>query len=241
MRLSVKVLSILLFIAIAVISAVLLVFPVYIYRILLFFIELFQSGGLIFFFIAMIVQALALPIPSEFILMCGGAAFGFLQACVVGLTGSVVASAICFYISRIGGRPLALKLVGERGVEFADNWFNRWGKWAVLLGRMAPVIPFDPISYGAGLTSMKFKDFVVPTSIGMLPRAFFYVLLGSYFGGTLSDLMQYYSLHHEFPPEYASTILTFNLILLAIVISMGTILLVYWILMKRYQNHTVHE
>ncbi len=184
-------------------------------------------------FIAMIVQALAIPIPSEFVLLCGGAAFGLLSGWLVGTLGSVVAALIGFYISRKGGRSVALRFVGERGIEFADNWFNRWGVWAVLLGRIAPFIPFDVISYSAGLTQMKLRSFIVPTVIGTLPRAFFYAFLGDYFSVALTELIQHYP---EVPPELEGTMFMFNIILLTIVIVMASILMVYWFVTRRYSQ-----
>lgn len=209
----------------------LLIFPEFIYQALLWVVESFRAGGLPILFVAMILQALAIPIPSEFVLICGGAAFGLLSGWLVGALGSVVAAFIGFYISRKGGRAVAIRFVGERGIEFADNWFNRWGVWAVLLGRIAPFIPFDVISYTAGLTKMKFRSFMIPTVIGTLPRALFYAFLGSYFSVTLMELIQYYP---EVPQELEGTMFVFNIILLTIVIVMASILIVYWFVTRRY-------
>jgi len=215
-------------------SVALLMFPQFIYQILLWVVESFQAGGLPVLFVVMIVQALAVPIPSEFILICGGAAFGLIAGWLVGAIGSVVAASLCFYVSRKGGRPVALRFVGEGGMKFADNWFDRWGMWAVLLGRFAPVIPFDPISYGAGLTQMEFRSFLIPTVIGTFPRAFFYAFLGNYFSGTLEKLMNYYSEHHELPSELWGPMFMFNLILLTLVAVIGAILIAYWVVTRRY-------
>lgn len=209
----------------------LLIFPELMYRALLWIVRSFQAGGPSILFVAMIVQALAIPIPSEFILMCGGAAFGLLSGWLVGASGSIVAAFISFYISRKGGRSVALRFVGERGIEFADNWFNRWGVWAVLLGRFAPFIPFDVISYSAGLTQMKFRSFMIPTVIGTLPRALFYAFLGDYFNVALAELIQYYP---NVPPELKETMFMFNIILLTLVIAMASILIAYWFVTRRY-------
>ena len=209
----------------------LLVFPELIYQALFWVVESFQAGGLPILFAAMIVQALAIPIPSEFVLICGGAAFGLLSGWLVGALGSIVAAFISFYISRKGGRSVALRFVGDRGIEFADNWFNHWGMWAVLLGRIAPFIPFDVISYSAGLTQMKIRSFMIPTVIGTLPRALFYAFLGDYFNIALKELIRDYP---EIPPELKGTMFMFNIILLAIVIVMASILIVYWVVTRRY-------
>jgi len=231
MRVSPKIFPATIFLLVVGASAGLLIFPELIYRALLWVVESFQAGGLPVLFVAMIVQALAIPIPSEFVLICGGAAFGLLSGWLVGALGSVVAAFIGFYVSRKGGRSVAIRFVGDRGIEFADNWFNRWGVWAVLLGRVAPFIPFDVISYSAGLTQMNVRSFIVPTVIGTLPRAFFYAFLGASFSATLTDLIRNYP---EVPPELEGTMFMFNIILLTIVIVMASILVVYWFVTRRY-------
>ncbi len=198
-------------------SLTLFLYPKIVYDILIWVIESFQAGGLLFLFGMMIIQALAIPIPSELVLIAGGLAFEFPFGWLVGALGSIVAGVLSFYISRKGGRSLAIRLVGEKGIKFADNWFNRWGGWAILLGRFAPFIPFDAISYSAGLTTMKLKNFLIPTVIGTLPRTLFYTSLGGFFGLTFSELIESYRETGEIPPELQSMVSQFNYILLAVV------------------------
>ncbi|KPV62758.1 MAG: SNARE associated Golgi protein [Candidatus Bathyarchaeota archaeon BA2] len=231
MRVSPKIFPVAVFLLVVGVSVGLFIFPELIYRLLFLIVESFRVGGPPLLFVAMIVQALAIPIPSEFVLICGGAAFGLLLGWLVGALGSVVAAFIGFYISRKGGRSVAIRFVGDRGIKFADNWFNRWGMWAVLLGRIAPFVPFDVISYSAGLTKMKFRSFIVPTVTGTLPRVFFYAFLGYCFSGSLNDLMQNYP---NVPSELEGTMFMFNIILLTIVIVMALMLIVYWFVTRRY-------
>lgn len=215
------------------VSLTLFLYPQLIYDILIFVITSFEAGGPLLLFVMMIVQALAIPIPSELVLIAGGLAFDFLVAWPVGALGSIVAALIGFYIAQKGGRGLAIKLVGERGINFADNWFNRWGAWAILLGRFAPFIPFDAISYSAGLTSMKLKKFMIPTIIGTLPRTFFYTYLGRFFGMSFDDLLQYYE-HGEIPAELQGMVSQFNYVLLGVVVVIAVIFVAYWLITRRY-------
>ena len=224
------------FVLIVAVSLTLFLYPHLIYDILILVIESFEVGGPLLLFVMMIVQALAIPIPSELVLIAGGLAFDFPIAWIVGALGSIVAALIGFYIAQKGGRGLAIKLVGQRGIDFADNWFNRWGSWAILLGRFAPFIPFDAISYSAGLTSMKLKKFMIPTIIGTLPRTFFYVYLGRFFGVSFDDLLQYYREHGEIPVELQDMVSQFNYVLLGIVALIAVIFVVYWIVTKRYSE-----
>jgi uncharacterized membrane protein YdjX (TVP38/TMEM64 family) len=234
MQLSSKIFPAIVFLLVAVASITLLFFPEWIYEILIWVITSFQAGGLPLLFIMMIIQALAIPIPSELVLIAGGLAFGLLFGWLVGALGSIVAALVGFLISRWGGRSFAIRLVGEKGIQFADNWFDRWGAWAVLLGRFAPFIPFDAISYSAGLTKMKLRSFMIPTVIGTLPRAFFYAFLGGYFGVTFQDLITYYEKYREIPSELQGPLSTFNYILLAAVAGLTAILVVYWLVTRRY-------
>jgi uncharacterized membrane protein YdjX (TVP38/TMEM64 family) len=227
-----KIFPAIVFLLVIVTSLALLVYPELIYDILIWVIESFQAGGLPLLFVMMIIQAIA--IPSELVLIAGGLAFGFPFGWLVGALGSIVAAVLGFYISRKGGRSLAIKLVGERGIKFADNWFNRWGVWAVLLGRFAPFIPFDAISYSAGLTSMKLKNFMVPTIIGTLPRALFYTSLGSFFGVTFQELIDHYKRTGEIPAELQGMVTQFNYVLLGVVAVIAVIFVVYWLVTRRY-------
>jgi len=214
----------------------LFIYPQLVYDILIWVIESFQAGGPFLLFVMMIVQALAIPIPSELVLIAGGLAFDFPVGWLVGALGSLVAAVIGFYIARKGGRSLAIKLVGERGIKFADNWFNRWGAWAVLLGRFAPFIPFDAISYSAGLTSMKLKKFMIPTIIGTLPRTLFYTSLGSFFGVTFQELIDHYKLTGEIPAELQGMVSQFNYVLLGAVAVIAVIFVAYWLVTRRYSE-----
>ncbi len=45
--------------------------------------------------------------------------------------------------------------------------------------RLIPIAPFDPINYGAGLTSMSYRTFIAGTAFGIIPALLVYVFLGS--------------------------------------------------------------
>ena len=43
-----------------------------------------------------------------------------------------------------------------------------------MVARLLPFVPFDPISYAAGLTPMGFWEFFIATGIGQLPATLIY-------------------------------------------------------------------
>ncbi len=78
-------------------------------------------------------------------------------------------------VSRI--ERVLLVTIGD-AILIADNWLEKWGAIAVLVTRLTPPIPFDAVSYGAGLTKIGFKPFIAATAVGAFPRALMYAYLG---------------------------------------------------------------
>jgi len=101
-----------------------------------------------------------------------------ISVAVFGALGSTVGGVLCFYIARLGGRPLAEKFVKKSTIASMDEWFRRWGSWAIVLGRLVPFIPFDAISYLSGLTKVRSGRFALLTFLGSMPRCLFYAYVG---------------------------------------------------------------
>lgn len=133
-------------------------------------------------FVSMIIQAIIVIIPSEGVIALAGAFISplwlvYLWACL----GSIAGASLCFIIAKKGGRPIVKKLLGDKMIKFMDSWVKKWGNKSVLIGRLIPFVPYDPISYLSGVTSMKFKSFTVWNILGTIPRVILYATLGSIF------------------------------------------------------------
>lgn len=126
----------------------------------------------------MVLQALVAPIPSFLLTFANGLAFGVFWGWMLSMFGHVLAVGVCFGISRSLGRVPVEVLVGKTGVESADRWFARWGLYAVFAARLVPGVAFDAVSYAAGLTRMRFKNFIALSALGILPQTFLYSYLG---------------------------------------------------------------
>ena len=100
----------------------------------------------------------------------------------------MLGTAICFFIAQYLGRPVVAKLVSEPALASADCFFERYGKHAVFIARLIPLVSFDVISYGAGLTGMRFLGFWIVTGIGQLPATILYSYLGAQMTGTIQIL-----------------------------------------------------
>lgn len=126
----------------------------------------------------MLLQAIIAPLPASVIIAANGLLFGPWWGALLSWGTSLLAALMAFAIPRVLGRPLVEKLVSHQRLEQVDGFFKRFGRHAILLSRLMPIMPFDVVSYAAGLTAMDPWDFVLATGIGQLPGILIYSFLG---------------------------------------------------------------
>lgn len=133
-------------------------------------------------FFLMVIQSIIAPIPAFLITLSNAAIFGWIKGAILSWSSSMCGAILCFYISKFLGRDIAEKLTSKFALKDIDKFFERYGKYTILIARLLPFISFDLISYGAGLTSIGFWQFFIGTGIGQLPATIIY----SYVGGMLT-------------------------------------------------------
>jgi membrane protein DedA with SNARE-associated domain len=123
----------------------------------------------------MLAENLFPPIPSEAILPLTGFLVGrgdlaFFPALVVSTSGSLLGAFALYALGRWGGRNLILRhgkllRVTEADLGRADGWFDRYGAWVVLFGRMVPFVR-SVVAIPAGLSEMPVLRFAILTAVG---------------------------------------------------------------------------
>ena len=78
--------------------------------------------------------------------------------------------------------------LGGRRYEALARWLERHGFGAVVILRLAPVLPDAPVSYAAGLSHVRLWQIAAGTAVGAAPRAFAYTALGGSIGNLTSPL-----------------------------------------------------
>jgi uncharacterized membrane protein YdjX (TVP38/TMEM64 family) len=126
----------------------------------------------------MILQSIIAPLPASLVTFANGLAFGTLNGGFVSLVGQLLASLVCFGLSRAVGRTVVERLVSKRALAVADGWFARWGMFGIVGLRMIPGPGFDAVSYAAGLTSLRVGPFLLATALGSVPQIALYAFLG---------------------------------------------------------------
>jgi uncharacterized membrane protein YdjX (TVP38/TMEM64 family) len=120
------------------------------------------------------------PIPSVPLDISAGIFFGPWLGTIYSAFGALAGAMASFLIARFLGRGIVERFIGGH-IHFCTRCSDRFLTKLIFFSRLLPVVSFDIVSYGAGLTKMSLKKFSVATLLGMLPLTFIY----NYFGSTL--------------------------------------------------------
>jgi len=118
------------------------------------------------------------PIPSLPLDIAAGAFFGPFLGTIYSVIGALAGAVASFLIARLLGRELVERFLGGH-INFCSQCSDKLLTKIIFFSRLLPVISFDVISYGAGLTKMSLKKFSVATFLGMIPLTFIYNYSGS--------------------------------------------------------------
>lgn len=119
------------------------------------------------------------PIPSELILplagfLAGQGRFSFVGVLVAATIGSLVGAVILYGLGHAFGRTRVRRFIHRHGTWFllevddvdrAEDWFERHGGRAVLIGRVIPVVR-SLVSIPAGVAHMGLGVFLLYTAAG---------------------------------------------------------------------------
>ena len=153
---------------------------------------LISDFGYFGMFLGMILEAVIIIIPSEFILATGGilagqGIFSFIGAFLTGLLGSVFCAVIIYFMGYFGGRSFTKKygkyfFMKDDEIEKSNSWFDKYGLIAACVGRNVPIVR-TLVSLPIGIARLSFKKFLIYTTIGSIPWTFVF----TYFGYTLGN------------------------------------------------------
>ncbi|MFI6133402.1 DedA family protein [Micromonospora sp. NPDC051141] len=122
------------------------------------------------------LESIIPPIPSEIVLAMAGylSAEGRFNVVVIVLAataGSLLGALVLYWLGAALGEDRLkrwldhIPLVDLEDLEKADRWFERHGRWAVLIGRVVPVVR-SLVSIPAGANRMPLGEFILLTTLG---------------------------------------------------------------------------
>jgi uncharacterized membrane protein YdjX (TVP38/TMEM64 family) len=143
------------------------------------YLRTFEGTAWIWTSLLMLGQGLAAPIPALPITLTNALIYGTWLGALISWLSAQAAAFLCFAIARALGRPVAARFVSERALDRFDAFFARYGLLTVLVARLVPIVPFDVVSYAAGLTRLRTGPFLLATGLGQLPATIVYSAAGA--------------------------------------------------------------
>jgi uncharacterized membrane protein YdjX (TVP38/TMEM64 family) len=113
--------------------------------------------------------------------VAGGFIFGHFYGLLLSLIGTMLSAVLTFSMSRYLFRDQIKQWLKGR-FDGVDKKFEGSGVFMVAAVRVIPVIPFDAVGYVAGISNIRFRDYLLGSLIGELPGAFVLTMLGSSLG-----------------------------------------------------------
>lgn len=130
-----------------------------------------------------VLQVIICVIPGQPIQYVSSYLFGIIPGYLISIVGAVIGATAAFYIARLLGQDALHVIFGEEKVEDYRRKLNSGkGLMAVLLIYLIPGIPKDLAAYAAGISEMKFRPYIVVSTIGRTPGMLGSLLIGHFLG-----------------------------------------------------------
>ncbi|HHW90392.1 MAG TPA: TVP38/TMEM64 family protein [Clostridiales bacterium] len=125
------------------------------------------------------VSVILAVIPNNVVAIAGGYLYGTWESIGLTLIGAILGSLAAFGLSRAFGRPLVYQIAKQETMEKIEKKLEGKNSLLFILFMIIPFIPGDAVCYAAGLTKMKFKQFLILVSLTRIPGT----SVSSYMGG----------------------------------------------------------
>jgi uncharacterized membrane protein YdjX (TVP38/TMEM64 family) len=125
------------------------------------------------------------PVSKNLLSGVAGALFGLAGGIAISFVASMLSAVVGFAIARRLGREAVAEMTGPR-IDRVEEILRRQGVAAVVVARLTPVLPFTFVNYGAGVSAVSLRDFLVGTAVGIVPGTVGYAALGAAAGRSVA-------------------------------------------------------
>jgi uncharacterized membrane protein YdjX (TVP38/TMEM64 family) len=130
-------------------------------------------------FVLIFVMAIVLMIPGWVFMVAAGYLFGVLTGGFLAFAANLAGSIVAFYLARTYAREwIRGKIDHSPRFSGFDAAVSRNGLYTVMFARLA-LLPNNLINYACGITGMRLRDFIIGTSVGILPILAANILIGA--------------------------------------------------------------
>ncbi|MBI3409538.1 MAG: TVP38/TMEM64 family protein [Planctomycetes bacterium] len=145
------------------------------------FVESFDPVWAPLLYIVIYIAGTVLLLPGTILSFSGAILFGAYLGTLYTWIGATIGATLAFLAAKFLGRGFVDQLLKGK-LQTLDARLGKHGFSALLILRLVPLFPFNGLNFGCGLTSIRWRDYVLATAIGILPGTFVYQLLFARFG-----------------------------------------------------------
>ncbi|MDF2986284.1 MAG: DedA family protein [Eubacterium sp.] len=149
------------------------------------YIKSYGSWSIAAFLVISTIRPIAVIIPITLMTLIAGGIYGPVYGFILAMVSIFISSNVAFFISRYFGKTFVERLIRKRADKINVHLENNGFK-IILLMRLSGVFPLDLVSYTAGLTKVKYKEFIIATMIGSAPETFSVAYMGHHINNPLS-------------------------------------------------------
>jgi uncharacterized membrane protein YdjX (TVP38/TMEM64 family) len=141
------------------------------------YIQSYGSLSVVAFLVIAAIRPLGVLIPVTILTLIAGSLYGPLYGFLLAMASIILSSNIAFFISRYLGRSFVERLLKHK-TEKINLKVEKNGFKIILLMRLSGVFPLDIVSFAAGLTKVRYWDFILATTLGSMPETFSVSFMG---------------------------------------------------------------
>ncbi|WP_446898357.1 TVP38/TMEM64 family protein [Clostridium sp. LBM24168] len=142
------------------------------------YIKSYGNLSALIFIIIYVFKPVLFIVPSSIMSIIAGSIYGPYIATVLSMVGCFGSATVAFSLAKFFGKSFVDKILRGKALEL-DNNIEKYGFRIMTVMRLSFVFPFDGLSYAAGLTRMKYSDFILGTLVGILPEMITYSFMGT--------------------------------------------------------------
>ncbi|MEE9132333.1 MAG: TVP38/TMEM64 family protein [Gemmatimonadota bacterium] len=124
-------------------------------------------------FIPLYAFGTAFGLPGTIPTLAGGAIFGVARGMLYNTIGANLGALGAFLLARYLGRDFVARVLKGKAA-ILDEKIGEHGFGTMLYLRLIPLVPFNALNFGAGISRVSVRDYVLGSLIGMLPGTLVY-------------------------------------------------------------------
>lgn len=140
----------------------------------------FDSGrGAVIYLVLEVLQIVISVLPGQVFQIAAGMVLGVPMGLLLSIVGAVMGTTIVYFIARgLGEEAMKLVLGPERSEKLIRAFNSERSYMTIFLIYLIPGMPKDLMAYAAGISNVRFRAFLILSTVGRIPAMTISLLFG---------------------------------------------------------------